>query len=97
MNDRNYVIVEAKYLEYVNFSQVLETNPDTVRYSLDKKKFMLKYIGEQPDFIFQITKDAIGLQEYNKNKSLAMFTNLTAKQKDELTSDQLLELLMGQK
>ena len=68
MNNRNYVIVEAKYLQYVNFAHVLETNPDTIRYTLDKKKFLLKYIGEQPDFIFQITKNAIGLQEYNHSE-----------------------------
>ena len=83
MNDRNYVIVEAKYLEYVNFSQVLETNPDTVRYSLDKKKFMLKYIGEQPDFIFQITKDAIGLQEYNNSEIIEILKGVEWKDQDQ--------------
>ena len=83
MNDRNYVIVEAKYLEYVNFSQVLETNPDTVRYSLDKKKFMLKYIGEQPDFIFQITKDAIGLQEYNNSEIIEILEGVEWKDQEQ--------------
>ena len=83
MNDRNYVIVEGKYLEYVNFSQVLETNPDTVRYSLDKKKFMLKYIGEQPDFIFQITKDAIGLQEYNNSEIIEILEGVEWKDQDQ--------------
>ena len=83
MNDRNYVIVEAKYLEYVNFSQVLETNPDTVRYSLDKKKFILKYIGEQPDFIFQITKDAIGLQEYNNSEIIEILKGVEWKDQDQ--------------
>lgn len=83
MNNRNYVIVEAKYLEYVNFSQVLETNPDTVRYSLDKKKFMLKYIGEQPDFIFQITKDAIGLQEYNNSEIIEILEGVEWKDQDQ--------------
>ena len=83
MNDRNYVIVEAKYLEYVNFSQVLETNPDTVRYSIDKKKFMLKYIGEQPDFIFQITKDAIGLQEYNNSEIIEILKGVEWKDQDQ--------------
>ena len=83
MNDRNYVIVEAKYLEYVNFSQVLETNPDTLRDSLDKKKFMLKYIGEQPDFIFQITKDAIGLQEYNNSEIIEILKGVEWKDQDQ--------------
>ena len=68
MNDKIYIIVDSEYIEYVNFTEVLQTSPDTVRYSLNKKKFLLKYIGEQPDFIFQITKNAIGLQEYNHSE-----------------------------
>lgn len=68
MNDKKYIIVDSEYIEYVNFTEVLQTSPDTVRYSLNKKKFLLKYIGEQPDFIFQITKNAIGLQEYNHSE-----------------------------
>ena len=61
----NYVIIETNYLEYVNFSEVNEDSPDTLRYSLDGKKFFVKYEGEQPEFVYSITKDAIGLDEYN--------------------------------
>ena len=61
----NYVIIEAEYLEYVDFSKVKEDSPDTLRYSLDGKKFFVKYESEQPEFIYSITKDAIGLEEYN--------------------------------
>ena len=64
MNDKKYIIVDSEYIEYVNFTEVLQTSPDTVRYSLNKKKFFLKYNGEQPDFVFNITQDAIGLTEY---------------------------------
>jgi len=38
-----------------------------------------------------------GMDEYNKNKSLTTLANLTADQKNKLTSDQLLELLFPQK
>lgn len=82
MNNRNYVIVEAKYLQHVNFAHVLETNPDTIRYTLDKKKFLLKYIGEQPDFIFQITKNAIGLQEYNHSEIIEILEGDEWKEND---------------
>tara|TARA_R100000808_G_C2045897_1_gene83475 strand:- start:91 stop:339 length:249 start_codon:yes stop_codon:yes gene_type:complete len=61
----NYVIIKTEYLEYVNFSKIKEDSPSTLRYSLDGKKFFVKYEGEQPEFIYSITKDAIGLEEYN--------------------------------
>ena len=65
MSTKKYIIVDSEYIEYVNFTEVLETSPDTVRYSLNKKMFLLKYNGEQPDFVFYITQDAIGLTEYS--------------------------------
>ena len=65
MSTKKYIIVDSEYIEYVNFTEVLENSPDTVRYSLNKKMFLLKYNGEQPDFVFYITQDAIGLTEYS--------------------------------
>ena len=70
MNDRKYIIIDSEYIEYVNFREVLETSPDTVRYSLNKEKFFLKYNGEQPDFVYNITKDALGLREYSHQEIL---------------------------
>tara|TARA_B100000085_G_scaffold214614_1_gene198833 strand:- start:416 stop:673 length:258 start_codon:yes stop_codon:yes gene_type:complete len=70
MNSKKYIIVDSEYIEYVNFTEVLETSPDTVRYSLNKKKFFLKYNGNQPDFVFNITQDAIGLTEYSHQEIL---------------------------
>tara|TARA_R100000008_G_C3446973_1_gene97390 strand:+ start:172 stop:420 length:249 start_codon:yes stop_codon:yes gene_type:complete len=61
----NYVIIKTEYLEYVDFSKIKEDSPDTLRYSLDGEYFFVKYEGEQPDFVYSITKDAIGLDEYN--------------------------------
>ena len=63
-----YVIIETKYLEYVNFSKVKEDGPNTLRYSLDGKMFFVKYEGEQPDFIYEITNDALGLDEYTSEE-----------------------------
>jgi|TARA_R110000824_G_scaffold110597_1_gene258696 hypothetical protein len=66
----NYIIVSSEYLEYVNFAAVEQTSPGSLRYSLDKKHFLLKYKGEQPDFVFNITQDAVGLEEYNHEEIL---------------------------
>tara|TARA_B100000131_G_scaffold179840_1_gene173516 strand:+ start:681 stop:920 length:240 start_codon:yes stop_codon:yes gene_type:complete len=66
----NYIIVPFEFLEYVDFSKVKQTNPESLRYSIDKKKFLLKYEGEQPQFVFNITQDAIGLREYNHEEIL---------------------------
>ena len=35
-----------------------------------KKFFTLKYTGDQPDFVFEITNDAIGLTEYSHDEIL---------------------------
>jgi len=66
----NYVIIEAKYLEYVDFTKVKQTSPESLRYSIGKKNFLLKYEGEQPQFMFNIAQDAIGLREYNHEEML---------------------------
>ena len=66
----NYIIVPSEHLEYVDFSRVCQTNPDSLRYSLDGKHFLLKYEGDQPDFIFAITNDAIGSPEYTHSEIL---------------------------
>ena len=66
----NYIIVPSEYLEWVNFNEVLQTNPDSLRYSLDGKHFLLKYKGEQPEFVFNITKDTVGLPEFTHEEIL---------------------------
>lgn len=37
MNNRKYIIVPADKLEWVRFDEVLETEPESLRYSLDGK------------------------------------------------------------
>ena len=60
----NYIIVPSEHLEKVEFLKVKQTSPRSLRYSLDRKHFLLKYEGDQPKFVFLITQDAIGLPEY---------------------------------
>ena len=66
----SYIIIPSEHLEYINFREVAQTNPDSLRYSSDGKYFLLKYKGEQPEFVFGITQDAIGLHEYTHEEIL---------------------------
>lgn len=45
-----YAILAAKEYEKVDFSKVIET-AQTIRYSMDGSKFIVKYIGEKPEFL----------------------------------------------
>ena len=67
---KKYIIVPADKLEWVRFDQVLETSPESLRYSLDGKFFTLKYLGDQPDFCYDITEDLVGLEEYSHEQIL---------------------------
>ena len=51
MNNRTYVIIEAGDVSSVDFSQVLETSADKLRYSNDNSKTFVKYEGSQPSFL----------------------------------------------
>ena len=65
-----YIIVPAEALHLVNFSQVLQTSPESLRFSSDEKYFLLKYKGDHPDFCYDISNDAIGLKEYSHEEIL---------------------------
>ena len=47
----NYVIIDASEVSSVDFSQVKETSADTLRYSLDNSKTVLKFEGDTPSFL----------------------------------------------
>jgi hypothetical protein len=46
-----YIILTSADLSNVDYSQVLETSENTVRYSLDGSKFLLKFEGNTPTFL----------------------------------------------
>ena len=66
--DGKYIIVDVEHLMFVDFSYVEESGSDSIRYSIDEKKFILKYMDEQPDFVYLITGDSIGLPEYTHSE-----------------------------
>ena len=63
MNTRIYVIIESSLAEppeegtslvesgKVDFSQVMETRRETLRYSVDGTKTFVKFEGDTPDFL----------------------------------------------
>ena len=48
---RNYVIIDASEVSSVNFNQVLETSPSTLRYNLAGTQTFVKYEGDTPSFL----------------------------------------------
>ena len=72
--DKKYVIIESKDTGLIDFSRVMQTSPSSMRHSLDGAKTFIKYKGDQPDFIYGITKDAIGLPEYSHSEILEILS-----------------------
>ena len=54
MQERTFLIIPVSELSKVDFTQVLETSPDTVRKSVDETKTFIKWDGETPLFISEI-------------------------------------------
>ena len=48
---RKYVILDASEVVNVNFDQVLETSANTLSYSVDSSKFLVKFEGDTPSFL----------------------------------------------
>lgn len=71
MNIR-YVIISACDIDKINFSKVLQTAPSSLRRSLDGQQVLVKYDGDQPEFIYAITQDTVGLPEYNHQEILVL-------------------------
>ncbi len=52
---RNFAIFSLTEIDKIDFSQVLETSADTLRKSVDETKTFVKWDGEQPDFVSELT------------------------------------------
>ena len=65
MDNRTYVILNAADVEEVDFSEVLETSEDTLRWSVDHTKTFVKFVGETPSFLD-------GKTQYNYSEILAI-------------------------
>lgn len=54
-NIRQFVIFDVSELDKIDFTQVLETSPDTVRRSLDGSKTFVKWDGDIPECVQSLT------------------------------------------
>ena len=73
---KKYVIIETSEVDSVNFNEVIETEAQYLRYSIDGNKTFVKYEGEQPSFLS-------GKTEYDHSEILAILEG------DEWTSDEI--------
>ena len=48
---RNYVIIDASEVSSVDFDQILETSPETLRFSVDGSQTFVKFEGDTPSFL----------------------------------------------
>jgi len=59
---RTYVILDASEVGNVNFDAVIQRSTDTLRYSVDGSKFVIKFEGDTPSFLIgepQYTQEEI--------------------------------------
>lgn len=48
---KKYVILDASDVPSIDFSQVMETSADILRYSVDGSQTFIKYEGTRPSFL----------------------------------------------
>ena len=66
---RKYVILNTSEIDSVDFTQVLQTSKESLRYTTDGSKFLLKYENTQPSFLS-------GKTEYTHSEILAILDNV---------------------
>lgn len=65
---RQYVILNASEAEAINYSQVLETSFETLRWNNDQSQTFVKYTGVTPDWL-------VGKTSYTKAEMLEILNN----------------------
>ena len=53
--NRSFAIFSTTEIDQVDFSLVCETSADTLRKSVDESKTFVKWDGEQPEFVSELT------------------------------------------
>jgi hypothetical protein len=70
-DNRRFVVLPATEINNVNFDEVLETAPDTCRYSVDGSQTFVKYEGDMPPSVDAITSKS---QEYTYEEILEILS-----------------------
>ena len=66
---KKYVIINSSDVSSVDFSQVLETSANTIRYNNDDTKTFVKFEGDTPAFLD-------GKTQYTHSEILATLNNV---------------------
>jgi hypothetical protein len=72
MDYRQYIIFDLSEIGFIDFSQVLESSIDTIRKSVDETKTFVKWDGDTPACIANLTT-AEG--PYNNDEILAILAS----------------------
>lgn len=75
---RKYVIIDSSDVSSVDFSQVLETSAETLRYNNDDTKTFVKFEGDTPTFLD-------GKTQYTYSEMLAILNNEDGEWYTEIT------------
>ena len=54
MSERVYAIIPTTEISKVNFDEILQTSEETLRYSLDESKAVIKWSEDEPSFIKEV-------------------------------------------
>lgn len=66
-NNTTYVIVDISEIDSIDYSQVLQTSPESARKNIDNTRFILKYDGDKPSII-ELLDNNKKLYKYNSAK-----------------------------
>ncbi len=69
---RHWVIISASDVPNIDFTQVMETSAETMRYSVDGTLTFVKYEGDMPS---SVTACSSKSQEYSHSEILAILNN----------------------
>lgn len=67
MNELTYVIFDYSEVDKIDFNEVFETSIDTLRLSIDGLKTFVKWEGNTPQCVLDLTTKSI---EYNNQEML---------------------------
>jgi hypothetical protein len=67
MENRTYMIFSSSEMGLINFNEILDDNYETMIFSLDGSKIVVKWEGNQPEFVSEL-KTIVGF--FNKDQML---------------------------
>jgi hypothetical protein len=79
--NRHYIIFNSSDIHLVNFNEVLETSPDTCRFSVDGSKTFVKFEGGIPGSVEAIEGRSM---EYSHSEILDILSGPEWTSEDEL-------------